>query len=53
MNGNMKPKRIQTITGDMYLEVSLLYSKKGKLEKEVNEDEGYYLTFQQLISLIG
>ena len=51
-NGNMKSKRILNITGDMYLGVSLYYSKGGKLEKEVNEDEGYCFTFQQLISLL-
>ena len=51
-NGNMKSKRILNITGDMYLGVSLYYSKEGKLEKEVNEDEGYCFTFQQLISLL-
>ena len=48
----MKSKRILNITGDMYLGVSLYYSKEGKLEKEVNEDEGYCFTFQQLISLL-
>lgn len=36
----------------MYLGVSLFYSKEGKLEKEVNEDEGYCFTYQQLISLL-
>lgn len=51
-NGNMKSKRILNITGDMYLGVSLFYSKEGKLEKAVNEDEGYCFTFQQLISLL-
>lgn len=51
-NGNMKSKRILNITGDMYLGVSLFYSKEGKLEKEVNEDEGYCFTYQQLISLL-
>jgi len=51
-NGNMKSKRILNITGDMYLGVSLYYSKEGKLEKEVNEDEGYCFTFQQLRSLL-
>lgn len=51
-NGNIKSKRILNITGDMYLGVSLFYSKEGKLEKEVNEDEGYCFTYQQLISLL-
>ena len=52
MNGNLKSKRILNLTGDMYLGVSLFYSKEGKLEKEVNEDEGYCFTYQQLISLL-
>lgn len=48
-NGNIKSRGIQIIGGDMYTGISRYYSIDGKLQEEVNEDEGYLFTFEQLM----
>lgn len=48
-NGNIKSSGIQIIGGDMYTGISRYYSIDGELQEEVNEDEGYLFTFEQLM----
>lgn len=48
-NGNIKSSGIQIIGGDMYTGISRYYSIDGKLQEEVNEDEDYFFTFEQLM----
>lgn len=51
-NSNIKSERTRIIYGDMYVGTSRYYSINGKLQKEVNEDEGYSFTIEQLMRLL-
>ena len=48
-NGNIKFERRQIIGGNMCTGISHYYSIDGKLLEEVNEDEGYFFTFDELM----
>lgn len=51
-NGNIKSEKTYGPGNGMLLEVSRYYSVDGKLQREVNEDEGYFFTFEQLMKLL-
>ncbi|WP_025069016.1 hypothetical protein [Bacteroides gallinarum] len=51
-NGNIKSERTRIIYGDMYVGTSRYYSINGKLKEEVNEDEGYSFTIEELMHLL-
>lgn len=51
-NGNIKSERTRIIYGNMYVGTSRCYSINGKLQEEVNEDEGYSFTIEQLMRLL-
>ncbi len=51
-NGNIKSEKTYAPGYGMLIGISRYYSIDGELQREVNEDEGYSFTFEQLISLL-
>lgn len=51
-NGNIKSEKTYGPGNGMLIGISRYYSKDGELQREVNEDEGYFFTFEQLMSLL-
>lgn len=51
-NGNIKSEKTYGPGYGLLIGISRYYSIDGKLQQEVNEDEGYFFTFEQLMSLL-
>lgn len=51
-NGFLKSDMITKTGTNMHIGFSCFYSIDGKLKQEINEDEGYLFTFEQLMHLL-
>lgn len=51
-NGIIKSEKTYGPGNGMLIGISRYYSKDGELQREVNEDEGYFFTFEELMSLL-
>lgn len=52
-NGNIKSERTYGPGNGMLIGISRYYSMDGELQREVNEDDGYSFTLEQLMSLLN
>ena len=52
-NGNIKSEKTYGPGNGMLMGISRYYSVDGELQREVNEDDGYSFTFEQLINLLN
>lgn len=52
-NGNLKSEKTYGPCYGMLIGVSRCYSIDGELEQEINEDDGYSFTFEQLMNLLN
>lgn len=52
-NGNIKSEKTYGPGNGMLMGISRYYSMDGKLQREVNEEDGYSFTFEQLMSLLN
>ena len=52
-NGNIKSEKTYEPGNGMLMGISRYYSIDGELQREVNEDDGYFFTFEQLMSLLS
>lgn len=52
-NGNLKSERTYGPSNGMLIGFSRYYSIDGELEQEINEDDGYSFTFEQLMNLLN
>ena len=52
-NGNIKSEKTYGPGNGMLMGISRYYSIDGELQREVNEDDGYSFTFEQLMSLLN
>lgn len=52
-NGNIKSEKTYGPGNGMLMGISRYYSLEGKLQQEINEDDGYFFTFEQLMSLLN